>query len=441
MSTQATMIPDYHPLQDEDDESYMSLFPGLDKFIWYTPSYVLENRNHIIHRIFIGIVFLALSSAQILTLMVFWKLSTSGIDRITFGFMILMVLLPWIASGLRLYFFIYRFTFKNCIWHRPRKSISNPSKYESSLSFILKQEPYLLARMCKRFKIGCWILSIIIIVMTLFHLMIYFQYVMPHLFNESINGINYSRIGGIIYIFVQSFSQQIPDALMICVGRLYYTESHLAIIDFTKKLKMMNIRDIVEKDVHQKYLEMHQFIDSNTKHFKYFILTMILVFCWLCWYLLAIFQATATKLYYSKAISMQNFALIGCYVLFNGIANIFILWPAFRMTELFDQLTDIVDDKIDTIMQNRIHLYNKEIINPLMKCLSDNNDTTLLRKNINKWDEQSSALEILNALLNKMEQKPVSYQCFGLSLDRYSILNFIIGLAIGKILSLMWDSV
>ena len=59
--------------------------------------------------------------------------------------------------------------------------------------------------------------------------MIALQYAMPHLFHENKTNIDYKAgkvgnfIGPILYIIAQTFGQQIPDCLMICVGRLYYT--------------------------------------------------------------------------------------------------------------------------------------------------------------------------------------------------------------------------
>ena len=451
------MDSDYAPLNDMDDNSYTSLFPGLDKFILYTPSYILKDRPHIIHRIIAVSFAVGIMSTQIIMLLVFIGTSTYGMDYETFGFIILMIFLPLLASGLRLYFFIYNFKFD--IWHRPKNALSNPSKYESSLSFLLKQEPYLLARMCERFKIGCWILSILIGLMTIFHLFINFQYAMPHLFNENETEINLN--GGsfaypILFIIVQTIGQQIPDCLMMIVGRLYFTECHLAILDYTKKLKMMSTKDIMEKNIYIKYLEMYEFIESMSKHFKHFILCFIITFCWLCWYILAIFGSHISHIYNGTSLSIQNAALLVLYALQYAVSGIFTLWPAFRMTELFDELVQVVDDKINHILENRIHLYDEGILKSLMESFKHNKvktcnsddiaveykaDMLQLKSNIEQWSEQRSALEILTKLVSTMEERSCAYQVFGLSLDRYSIRNFVIGLFVGKILSVMWSSV
>eukprot|EP01084_Bolivina_argentea_P195002 334636_1 len=463
----------YVALDDKIDQNdtYISLFPCLDRLILYTPTYILKNRNHIIHCAILTSIWLAVLFTLGYTLWFFASSSTYGLDAETFGFLILMFILPFFASALRLYFFIYHFDFS--IWHQPRESITNPSKYASKLSFILKQEPYFLARMSKRFNIGCYIIFGILFVIILLRFVINIQLIVPNLFhqNEKQININYKNIliasGSLL---AQQIGQQIPDCLMMLVGRLYFTESHLAILNYTKELKTMTPKQIILGNIHTKYDKMYQFINNISKPFKNYILCFIITFCFLCWYLLTVFSTVADKVFKSKDVTLAYQYLLIAYAVYNVVLGIFTLWPAFRMTELSDELTDVVNDKITNILENRIHFYHDDILNPFMESLqykqvsnySKNNsrsskvkkeldtldmeitlrkNTLSLRSNLALWSEQKSALEILNQLVFTMEQQSCAYQVFGLSLDRYSMRNFIIGLAVGKIFALMWNSV
>ena len=454
MSVQIEYVNNKH--ESDNNNNGSSLFPTFDIVLLYTPTYILKNRPSPIHRIIILLTALSVVAVTGLTLWLFWSITSYVLGVETSGFIVLMFILILIPSGMRLHFFIYKFDFN--LWQQ--------QKHQTS--FILRQNQHRLDIMCKRFRIGCFFFTSYLFIIFIMRLFIHFQVAAPELFHTDPKKLEISYqsiIWALSMSFVQQFGQQIPDCLMMIVGRLYFTECHLAIVDYTKQLKSMSPKQIIMADMHGKYLKMREYIDGLAKPFKWFVLCQLITLCWLCWYLLTVFTTVAAAFYETAEISIQNQVLFSLYAVYNGLLLIFTLWPAFRMTELFDELKITVDDKINQILKNRVHFNDKRILNPLMDSLNikeinitnetihsvlkkelnnlnmeitNRENTMSLKTNVATWSEQKSAFDILMRLVSTMEDKSCAYRVFGLPLDRYSIRNFIIGLFVGKIFALMW---
>ena len=335
----------------------------------------------------------------------------------------------YIGSFLRLYFFVKHFNFD--IWRYDPKYLKN-----NKMSYLLRQSPNIKNKIRKRFNIGT---TIIILTMSLYLFSaIITGYIYLKEFNNDDDGAM-SLMISIGFNLIAYIFQILPDIIMVFVSRLYFTECHLYIKHYTDhynvntnySLKTSSFYDnIIAFDVHENYLKMHKRINLLCSQINYWVLVFMVDMTFFIWFFIS------SILYTNYDVTQIPLYVQSIIFFFGAIFQaLFMLWPALRMTELFEELKEKINQQIELLLKDKMHLHDEKLLYGI--TVNGHQYVTRLRENINIYSKQKTCLELLSQLLLTMEDKPCSFQFLGLSLDRYSIRDFVLALFVGKIFSFL----
>eukprot|EP01084_Bolivina_argentea_P142124 249696_1 len=436
----------------------LSLFPLFDKFLLYTPTYVIKNRSKKIHipiLILITIIFIIRAFNHVIYFIAIDdKYNTEYSTEI---FVALMFILPFINNIIRIRYFLKYFNWT--LWHYP--SYINPksgiktinTQIFNKLSFLLRRPAYLKNKISKNFRIGWFCIMAIIFASIIFRILLWDQ----HSQTSIIKVLEVSSITawtcGIIWAFIYGFCFDMPDLLMLLVARIHFTECQLYITHFTQELITMSLDEIVESNLFEKYLIMYKNINDLNKPFYYFIIIMSFEVLIGIWYGITYILSIKTWSNGNNISLWIIFWILSTLVILLQL--IFALWPAIKMTELNNILIENVNDKIDDIMINRQTFHDENMLNDFMdivckqninnskhkksfntfsysrnlsryNTMKFNDKTIELKDKISKYSIQKESLMVLNQLLNAIENNPCSYKLIGITIDKYSIRDIII---------------
>ena len=439
----------------------ISLFPFLDIFLKIVPSVVIKNRCLRILLICISIIaLLFLPSWQIYQGLRYDDTETdTDVNQL---FVFTMYFFPFCAAFARLYFFARHFRANNIIWHyhsiplrNNRLSTVSMDSDFNNLPYLLRQSAKIKKKIRKQFRIG-FIINFILYSL----LFISFIWTGVTFYSSSATSkkekqqIQYEQI---IWFSIQYFFGLLPDFGLICVARLYFTECYLYILNFTDSISVITsfgaktislLDDMIEFDLIEKYQKMYKTINSYIHQFNYFIFFWVIMIAFVYWFLITLCFFTDWTDY--NLISSSNFIIplyvqFGVFAIQAFVAAIFMLWPAFKMTELFQQLQEKINNQISVLLDggDRIYLHDEDkLLNDITKSNNYGNiNVTDLHKNITIYSKQKACLEILYRLKSILIEYPCSYSLLGLTLDRYSIRDFIVAILIGKIVSFLWNGI
>lgn len=446
----------------------LSLFPLFDKFLLYTPCFVIKDRDkkfYIPMFILIIIAFILRFMNHALYFMYLDKEHNEyNSDLKVEIFVALMFILPFINNIIRLRYFVNYFNFNT--WHYPSyinpksgvKTINNTIL--NRLSFLLRRPAYAKNKISKSFRKG-WIgIMIIIITQVIFKIILTYKYGQNYIYFYQVNSLS-MLIYSIIWSFLYAFVFDIPDVLCLLVCRIILTECQLAITHFIEELKSMSLDEIGgESNIFHKYIIMNKEINDNVKHFHHFISIMAFTVLLGIWY--GINYILSTETWTVK----QNDDAVLLYIILWIISTLllalqlmFALYPAFKMNQLNHDLLENVNIRIDDIMFNRQQFHKESMLNDFMDIVCKkqrhkkstmgslnyqdikfNDKTEDLKNKISKYSIQKSALDILSSLLIEIEEHPCTISLFGIEISYKSVKDIIIGLIISQILSLLWGA-
>ena len=162
-------------------------------------------------------------------------------------------------------------------------------------------------------------------------------------------------------------------------------------------------------------------------------------------------------LIYYWAVFFTITAIYQAFYTFGGI------WSGVLWTEYFEKnIKSFVVEIINTMLENRTNFHqtfvnlremneNKGTLNGRLK--SSNVSEISLRTESNfdeyctdfdrmmQYSKQEACLEMLTQLVRVLNEKPCVYQVLGVVVSRESVKVFVGGFIVGKILSLMWNTV
>lgn len=251
-------------------------------------------------------------------------------------------------------------------------------------------------------------------------------------------------------IFIASIT--LPDVMMILVARIYFTECYLYAKSFVNEVTDMNMDEIIDGHILERYLEMNKKIEGYSKLFYLWIMNVLLQLLMSSWHAVSI---------YLHPYDQQEFYLIyqSLEALIYVLATMFVLWPAMLMTEKINSLKEVVNDKLDHILKSRLHFHDDLILNNLMNAIiqkqheymaddvsimqdpmDEQKDLNVLYESMVSHSKQECALEILNRIKYYFKKHSCCYELIGVEIDRNSIRDFVIALVVTNILSFMWDN-
>eukprot|EP01084_Bolivina_argentea_P069418 126310_1 len=442
----------------------ISLFPMFDLWLKIIPVYYTKDRNRCLNILMLTIIIIILLSLPIFIIYegIIAGYKPNGevmiIDQV---FAFIMYFSSFCAGFCRLYFFAKYFDFT--IWHYQPVPLSsnrisivakdNPQR----ASYLLRQSRQIKSKIRKQLRVGAFI---IFILYTLFSaagawtsIVFYTSNITDPIEKQQIE---YQQFGwySLNYLF-----QWLPDLLMICVVRLYFTECYLYITDFTKSINSMAsfkfsaksaplLDDMLAFDIYGKYLKMYDIISNYCKQLNYFIMFWVVMITFVYWLLISLSFFTdwrsVDNINWTQELSLPLYMQLGVFAVQGFVAGVFMLWPAFKMTETFQELKVGISEKIQILMKDRAYLHDEKVLDEMTKNSSyDNMNSNIadLQKYISVYSKQKACLEILSQVSVIMNEKPCDYKLIGLALDRYSIRDFIVALFMGKIISYLWNSI
>ena len=443
----------------------ISLFPLLDKFILYTPTYTIQNRSkkwHIPLLILVGFLTLGRIINHILYLYSYNDGADYQFKEEMQLFTAVMLLLPLINNVIRIHFFLRHFTFK--LWHYP--SYINPTSGITTinnqildrLSFLLRRPAAAKLRITRDFRTGWALIMLIILCSICFRIVLYYNYsgfevlflTVPPWFDWL-----YAVIWSILY----ALTFDIPDLLYLLVARIHFIECTLDIRHFAEELGAMSLDEIVESNLYRRYCTMYSEIQEMLGIFKYFIGIMTFEVLFGIWYGLnfGLSPNSWTDRTMSEGEIPVTIAVLFWFTSVVVVASqlLFALWPAFEMTRLNGVLVNHINLVIDDIMRHSTKLYEESMMTDFMDvvCKWNRNiksarnryhtmkfsdKTAELKKQICKYSNEKAALDILNQLLCVIEEKSCSYRVLGVTVDKSSLKHVVVALILLQIFSLMW---
>ena len=131
-------------------------------------------------------------------------------------------------------------------------------------------------------------------------------------------------------------------------------------------------------------------------------------------------------------------AIYQAFYTFGGV------WSGVLWTEYFEtNVKSVVYQTINILLKNRTTFHESFVVNN--NQIGDiNDDHHVNRANIaqiTQYSKQEACLEKLNYFARILNEKPFVYQILGVAINRESAKVFVGGFVVGKILSLMWNTV
>ena len=360
------------------------------------------------------------------------------------AFVFFMYLFPFCTSFARLYFFVKYFD--NDIWHYNRELAVSTDQKSDNLSFLLRQPSNIKSDIRKSFRIG-FVLNLILYT-SFFAVSLWVRLI----FYGSIGNDSFVyQIGNISWCIIQFFFGSLPDFGLICCARIYFIECYLNILNFTESLNVITsfssnttslLNDIITFNLIDKYLKIYLKISKICKQLSMFISLWILMITFYYWFLITVCFFTDWQLY---DISANKF-IVPFYIQLTvfGIqafsAAMFMLYPAFQMTQMFDTLYQRINAEIQILLKDKTYLHDDQCVDNLTKNHNYGHiNITDLHKRLSLIGQQKAVLEVLYRLKDIITEKPCYYRLLGLKLSKYSIRDFIVAIFVAKITSYLWN--
>lgn len=225
-----------------------------------------------------------------------------------------------------------------------------------------------------------------------------------------------------------------------------------------------------KNDLIKTYLRIYETNKEKSNSFLWFILILITVTVFSGWYAITYWIASVTNVWvltnekgliYYWAVFFTVMAIYQAFYTFGGI------WSGVLWTEYFEQnIKTVVNEIVNTMLEHRTSFHQTFVnLKEMNDKKGDLNGTgrvnwksstaseISLRKQTSfdeyctdfdrmmQYSKQEACLEILNQLLRVLNEKPCVYQVLGVVVSRESVKVFVGGFVVGKILSLMWNTV
>ena len=435
----------------------MSLFPFLDIMLKILPTVYIKGRNKCLCGLVIILCILALSSLPTYDIYIAINIHAEQSTEQKAGqsFVFFMYLFPFCTSIARLYFFAKYFD--NNIWHynpvpSPNNRISTISMDQNSdnLSYLLRQPSNIKSKIRKSFRIG-FVLNLILYT-SFFTAAVWVRLIFYGSISNDSEILNY-KIGNILWCIIQFFFGALPDFGLICCARIYFTECYLHISNFTESINVITsfssnttslLNDIITFNLIDKYLKIYSKISKICKQLSIFISLWILVMAFYYWFLITVCFFTDWQ---SDNISENKFIIpmrieLAIFGIQTFCAAMFMLFPAFQMTEMFEILYQRINTEIQILLKDKTHLHDEQCVDNLTKNHNYGNiNSTDLHKQLMVIGQQKAVLEILSRLKSIMKERPCYYALFGLKLSKYSVRDFIVGILVAKVATYLWSGI
>eukprot|EP01083_Nonionella_stella_P172302 590885_1 len=409
-----------------------SMFPILDRLLKVLPTYYTSGRHRCLN-----VLMIALSTTLILSLPLYqlYGMIISQDRSYSELCVLIMHLFPLCCSLTRLSFFANYFDHSVNIWHFDPQNVS----------CVLQQSSSFKKQMREQLTTGAIIITILFSI-----------FVASSIYNEIITSYGVVQIVWYCIHFVFSL---LPDMLMICVVRIYFTECYLQIMQFTQSMNVvisfsssvpsaLLVEDMFSFKHHERYLKIYDMISSYCHQLNTFVGCWVITVFVIYWFGITLCFFTDWTALHDKGIWTGDELAISLYSQFIVfciqaiVSALFMLWPAFKMTDSFRRLRDKISQQIQVLLKNRTYLHDDKLLDAILynHAFKKINNTDLHKK-LTVYSKQKACLEILSQLELTMNEKPCSYQLFGVSVNRYSIRDAAVALLIAKAVFFMWNGI
>lgn len=430
---------DYIPMNDT-----YSLLPILDTFLMIMPTVYMKNRNKCLCILMIIISCLVLLSIPISEIYfgITYYLTNDTMKQETMQiFVFIMYLFPFCGSFARLYFFAKYFD--NDIWHNNNNESSHLMRQSSNIKNNIR----------KSFRIG-FIINLILYLL-FFMVNIWSNLIFYQSFISSNKMKQEMTIWLLIKLSIQFLFGNYPDLALISVARIEFTECYLNILNFSQSLNVINsfssntssiASDIISFDLIDKYLKLYKEISLRCKQLSIFVSIWIIMIAFFFWFLITICFFTDWEYYNideTNKFMIPMYIQLAVFTIQAFCAAMFMLYPAFKMTEVYDNLYERVNEIIQILLKDTTckYLHDDECIDNLTKNNNYGNiNVTELHKQLILIGQQKANIELIYRLKYIINEKPVYYSLLGLKLSKYSVRDFIIAIFMAKIFSYLWGN-
>merc|ERR1712228_897179 len=154
-----------------------------------------------------------------------------------------------------------------------------------------------------------------------------------------------------------------PDVLMVLIARLYFTECYLYTQSFVDEMKEMQMNDIINGEICQKYNEMNHKIKMYGSLFYIWIINLCIQLILSSWH------SVSTYMHPYNAITEIWIIYNSMEGLVYFLVVLFILWPVMAMNQKLSTLMDIINEKLDQILKTRLHFHDDAIMDHLLNAI------------------------------------------------------------------------
>ena len=221
-------------------------------------------------------------------------------------------------------------------------------------------------------------------------------------------------------------------------------------------IKRVNCDFILQnREFVQEYIEMYEECKQKSGHFSLYILNLISIVVFVGWYDITLWiDAISNDTLYEWATNGNKTVLIDwavfffLAVLYESFYCLSAIYSGILWSEYFQiDVKPNVNKAIEIIINNRtlfdqsfvLHNNNKKTSVDLFN--NNKNDIITSIDVMRQYSKEEACLEILNHFIRILDEKPCVHSIFKITLDIETTKLFVIGFIIGKIISLMWNTV
>ena len=220
----------------------------------------------------------------------------------------------------------------------------------------------------------------------------------------------------------------------------------------------VNLEHIIENRniIHDKYIDVYNQTRylSNRVSVCVVIVSVFAIFC--VWYsiTLLLLALNAAKSGEAREASLHGL-WAAYYVVVSGgalVTVVFMIYPTLLWSDKYEEMKKQVSDCIDLLIVRRTEFNCEKSRTNTGELANTNSDAcgmnssfiTTNSVNIGKlslYSQESIALECLNRFYRIINEKPCVYMIFGFAINKTSLKVLVAGFIVGKIVSLMWNTI
>ena len=230
------------------------------------------------------------------------------------------------------------------------------------------------------------------------------------------------------------YIRKIPDYFLYIIVYIRLTECQQMFESYYKTIienNLDNLDNILEygNDARLKYLQIKKQTEEIANKLQFYIILCIVIGLFCVWYCITLW-IVAVELYNENDRKFGKFAVYwAIYFTFESclylVISYFMIYPAMVWNEKYCQLKNEVMSSIDSLLNKRKSLkWNGVDTNPVLL-----------------YSQQTVSLEFLNRFYRVLNDQPCYYQILGIAISKDNIKVLVLGFIVGKMVSLMWNSV